>query len=91
MRRRGVAPRQILALYLSEAALLSTGGGLVGLAAGIGIAQALRLFVHGLPVHTPPVFVVLALAVSFLVGLLSGILPARRAASLDPVMALAAE
>jgi len=47
--------------------------------------------VPGLPVHTPTEFVVAAIGVSLLTGLASGVLPARRAASLDPVDALRAE
>ena len=78
-------------LFLSEAVLLSTLGGLLGLALGMGAAQALRLYVPALPVHTPPEFVLIAMAVSFAVGIASGLLPARRAAVLDPVEALAAE
>ncbi|MBD3163002.1 MAG: FtsX-like permease family protein [Candidatus Eisenbacteria bacterium] len=87
----GATPRQILRLYLGEAALLSTIGGILGLATGIGLAQAIHLLVPALPVHTPVEYVVLALGVSTSVGVLSGILPARRAAAMDPVEALAAE
>jgi putative ABC transport system permease protein len=47
--------------------------------------------VPGLPIETPLVFVGAALATSLGVGLLSGVLPARRAASLDPIEALRAE
>ncbi len=78
-------------LFLGEAALLSTLGGVLGLLVGMGLAQLLRLAVPGLPVQTPVLYVALALGVSATVGLLSGILPARRAAALDPVEALAAE
>jgi putative ABC transport system permease protein len=85
----GATPRQILGLFLAEAAILSTGGGILGLAFGLGIAALLDT--AGLPMHTPVLFVVLALVVSLSVGLLSGILPARRAARLDPVEALGAE
>jgi putative ABC transport system permease protein len=60
-------------------------------AAGIGIGQALRLALPGLPVRTLPEYILAALALSFAVGLLSGALPARRAAGLDPVEALRAE
>lgn len=85
----GATPRQILSLYLAEAAILSTGGGLLGLALGLGLAAVLRGF--GIPTHTPVLFVGLAIVVSMLVGLTSGILPARRASRLDPVVALGAE
>ncbi|MCA9728746.1 MAG: ABC transporter permease [Candidatus Eisenbacteria bacterium] len=87
----GAAPRQILMLYLGEAILLATTGGALGLVAGIGLAQLLHLFVPALPIHTPLRYVVAVLAISFVVGVLSGILPARRAARLDPVQALAAD
>ena len=87
----GATPTQILLLFLSEAALLSTLGGALGLGLGIGLAQLLHLYVPALPVKTPMEFVFLALAVSLVVGLVSGLLPARRAASLDPLVALTAE
>ncbi len=87
----GATPGQILLLFLSEATLLSTLGGVLGLLAGIGVAQLLHHYVPALPVRTPPEFVLLALAVSFLTGLLSGLLPAQRVSRLDPVAALAAE
>jgi len=87
----GASPRQILSLFLAEAILLSLAGGVVGLLFGVGLARLLHVFVPALPVKTPTEFVVLALAVSFAVGLFSGILPARRAAAMDPVEALAAE
>jgi putative ABC transport system permease protein len=87
----GATSQQILVLYLSEAAILSTAGGVLGLAAGLSLAGLLHLALPGLPVRIPLEFVLLALLVSMLAGLLSGILPARRAARLDPIEALAAE
>jgi putative ABC transport system permease protein len=87
----GATSGQILLLFLAEAALLSTSGGILGVATGLGLAQALHLYVPALPVHTPMEYVVAALAVSLVVGLVSGLFPARRAASLDPVVALTAE
>ena len=71
--------------------MLSVTGGALGVAVGMGLAAVLRRVVPGLPVSTPGRFVLMALAVSLVVGLLSGVLPARRAASLDPVEALRAE
>ena len=87
----GATPRQILWLYLSEAALISIAGGVLGLVVGMGLAQLIRAAVPALPVQTPIPYVVLAMVVSLAVGLTSGFLPARRAAAMDPVEALAAE
>jgi putative ABC transport system permease protein len=87
----GAGPGQILGLFLLEAALLSTIGGACGVAAGMATAWTIKLFLPGLPVHTPFGYVVAALLVSLAVGLVSGALPARRAARLDPVEALHAE
>jgi putative ABC transport system permease protein len=87
----GASPGQVLTVFLLEAALLACAGGVLGVASGLGVAEGLRWLVPGLPVRTPASFVLAALAVSLAVGLLSGVLPARRAAALDPVVALHAE
>jgi putative ABC transport system permease protein len=87
----GAGSGQILGLFLFEAALLSLVGGALGVAVGAGIARAIRLALPGLPVHTPVRYVGFALAVSLAVGLASGVLPARRAARMDPVRALREE
>lgn len=87
----GATSRQILLLFLSEAVLLSTLGGILGVGIGLGVARLLQLYLPALPVHTPIEYVFLALGISLVVGLASGLLPARRASNLDPVVALAAE
>ena len=79
----------ILGLILTEAGLLALGGALLGLAAGAGGAALLgRLYPRldfSAPGWAPPAALLLALGM----GLLFGALPARRAARLDPVAALA--
>src|SRR5512139_101640 len=90
-RALGASRAQVQALFLAEAAALATVGGMAGVAIGLGVGGALRLVVPGLPVETPLRFVLAGLAVSVLTGLVSGVAPARRAASLDPIEALRAE
>ena len=87
----GARRQTILGLFLGEAVALAAIGGLVGLLLGIGLAQMIGLFVPALPVHTPLSFVLLAEALAAAIGLAAGVLPARRAARLDPVEALRAE
>ena len=91
VRAIGASAGQVAALFLAESAIVALAGGLAGLAVGFGIGAALRWAVPGLPVETPLGFVAAALGVSVGVGLLSGVLPARRAARLDPIEALRAE
>ena len=87
----GATPSQILLIFLAEALMLSVTGGAVGVAGGFGIAAVIRLLFPGLPFSTPILYVFAALVTSLVVGLASGVLPARRAARLDPVDALRSE
>ena len=91
LRALGARRSQVLGLFLGEAVVLSAVGGLAGLALGIGTAWTLHTLIHALPVHTTLKFVLLAEGVSLFIGLAAGVLPARRAARLDPVEALRAE
>ncbi|MCB1724439.1 MAG: ABC transporter permease [Gammaproteobacteria bacterium] len=88
LRALGAQRRQVILLFLGEAVALSVAGGLVGLVAGAGGAWLIGAAIPGLPTHVAWGFVALALAISFVIGLLAGVLPASRAARLDPVAAL---
>jgi putative ABC transport system permease protein len=87
----GATRDQIQKLFLLEAVLLTTLGGTLGAAAGILMALLLRSAVPGLPIQISPTFLIAALTVSFVTGMISGVAPARRAADLEPVEALRAE
>lgn len=91
LRALGARRGEVMMFFLLQASLLATAGGALGVLVGLGIIQLLHFAVPGLPVSTPIEYVVAALALSFVVGLLSGVLPARRAAGLDPIEALRAE
>jgi putative ABC transport system permease protein len=84
----GVTQGQVVAVFLVEAAVLATAGGGLGLLSGLGAGQVLQGFYPEFSFRPPAWGIPAALGVSSLVGLVFGILPARKAARLDPVMAL---
>ena len=84
----GAAPRQIIVLILTEAVMLSALGAGAGLLLGELGSLLIRQAFPVLPAY-PPVWALLtALAVALVAGLLFSLMPARRAARLDPVLAL---
>ena len=84
----GAPSRQVLLLFLTEAAALSLLGGVLGLLVGLaGNAVIARLF-PSFPIQAPLWAVAAAIGVALLTGLVFGVLPARRAARLDPVQSL---
>ena len=72
-----------------EAALLSSAGGLVGVAIGIGGTHLVQALYPSFPMEPPAWAMPAAVVVSLSVGIVFGALPARRASRLDPVAALA--
>jgi putative ABC transport system permease protein len=83
----GAAKRYILMQFLTESIIVSLGGGLLGILVGVSIPLAASLFA-GIDVPISGVAIAVAFGVSFLVGLAFGMLPANRAASLNPTEAL---
>ncbi|HJT18813.1 MAG TPA: FtsX-like permease family protein, partial [Thermoanaerobaculia bacterium] len=84
----GARRRDILLQFLTEALILGSVGSLVGVAIGMGIPLMLRAFVSKFTVEVSPLSAVLAFAFSSLVTLLFGVVPAYRAAQLNPTEAL---
>jgi putative ABC transport system permease protein len=84
----GARNRQILALFLTEAACLSLLGACVGIAFGAGGIWLMKILFPVLDFAAPPWASASAVGVAVASGLVFGILPARRAAALDPVNAL---
>jgi macrolide transport system ATP-binding/permease protein len=85
----GARTSNILQQFITEAVIVSAIGGVIGVAGGLGIAWALRIF--GTPIQFSPWPVALAFGCAFATGLVFGFMPARKAAHLDPVVALSAD
>lgn len=85
----GASTASIRAAFLTEAALLSVAGALTGFALGHLGAWGVRLTWPLLPAWPPDWAVIAALGTALGTGIAFGVLPARRAAALDPVQALA--
>jgi putative ABC transport system permease protein len=83
----GAKARHILLQFLVEAIVLSTAGGILGALLGVGAAMLIGRLA-GWPILISPSAIALALIFSSAVGLLFGVYPARRAAGLDPIVAL---
>jgi putative ABC transport system permease protein len=88
LRAMGARRGQILKLFLVEAVLLSSVGGLIGLAVSWLATQLVMFWYPTFPAQPPLWAVALSLALSLTVGALFGVLPARGASRLDPVIAL---
>jgi putative ABC transport system permease protein len=86
----GARRRDILRQFLVEAATLSTLGALVGIVLGVVIAKIIE-WKTPLPAEVAPWSIVMATLLGCIVGIISGVYPARRAASLDPIEALRKE
>jgi putative ABC transport system permease protein len=87
----GARQRDILAQFLIEAVLLTSIGGIVGIALGVGSAKLASRFIQSLPVAIAWWSLALSFGVSAAVGVFFGVFPARRAGRLDPVVALRTE
>ncbi len=85
----GAPRKQILLLFLTESAFLSLIGAMIGLAVGLGGNRVLQVYFPDFPFVAPDWALWAAIGVALLTGILFGLMPARRAAKLNPVNALA--
>ncbi len=84
----GAARRDVLEQFLAEAVLISLAGGVAGILIGVAIPLSVQFFTDEIQIPISPVSIMVAFTVSLLVGLIFGILPANRAARLNPTEAL---
>lgn len=86
----GAKKGHILGQFLTEAAVLTSLGGLIGVAAGIVLAEVISK-ISGTPVSISAVAAVIAVVFSMVIGILFGLLPSYKAANLKPIDALRRE
>ncbi len=84
----GASRRDILQQFLLEAMMLSLIGGVAGILVGVAMPLSVQFFAEGIRIPISITSIVVAFAVSCLVGLVFGLLPANRAARLNPTEAL---
>ncbi len=87
----GARTRNILQQFMIEALVVSLIGGAIGVVLGLGSAWLVGHFFPNTPVAYTLFPVILAFGSAFAIGLIFGFLPARKAAYLDPVIALQSE
>jgi len=83
----GARAADILVQFLIEAVTLSAIGGAIGIAGGVGFSQAVASL-KNMPTVTPVGWIIVAVASSALIGIVSGFYPAWKASKLDPIEAL---
>lgn len=91
----GAKRKDILKQFLAEAVIITFAGGIAGIAIGTGLSYIVSIVANSLgfawKFHLSPQYIILAVSVSVLVGLISGIYPARAASRLEPIVALKKE
>ena len=83
----GAKKKRILSQFLTEAAVLTSLGGIIGVISGIGLAQLISTMVQ-IPVAIDVTAIIISVVFSMLIGVLFGLLPAVKAANLNPIEAL---
>jgi putative ABC transport system permease protein len=84
----GAGRRAVRTQFLMEASIISVFGGILGILVGVGIPWTAQQFVEGMRIPIPTLAIVIAFLVSFLVGVVFGLIPAERASKLNPTEAL---
>ena len=83
----GAKKRRIRMQFLTEAAVLTSLGGLIGVGTGVGLAELISNMME-IPVAISVPAILIAVVFSMLIGVVFGILPAVKAANLNPIEAL---
>ncbi len=91
MKALGCTDRRIASIFLTEAGIVGTAGGILGFLAGLALAQFIGIRIFNIPVSVKPEVFLLTILTSILIAFIGSILPVRRALSIDPVITLRGE
>jgi putative ABC transport system permease protein len=91
LRAIGAEQQVIFSLFLSEAVILSVLGGAGGVLLGVSLVRLVSSFLPALPVQLAWSYISAAFLISVLIGIAAGVMPAIKAARLNPLQALRAE
>lgn len=83
----GATRKDISQQFISEAVTISVSGGIIGVLFGVGLCYSIEWF-SGIKTIITPISVIISFTISILVGLVSGIMPAKKASKQDPVESL---
>jgi len=93
MKAIGATSKDVLSLFLVEAATISLIGGILGVLAGVAVSVAVgtfisRFIIADMPLVITPEVLIGGLIIALMAGVISGLYPARRAAKMRPIEAL---
>ena len=91
LRAIGAERKDIFRMFLTEALVLSLAGGCLGVLFGIFVVQLIAMTVPALPVQLAWLYIIVTVVVSVFIGMITGVIPAIKAARLNPLEALRAE
>lgn len=88
LRAMGASRSQIQRIFLWQGAIVGVAGSVFGTLMGLGLLALFKLAPLTFTIETPPALIVRACVIALVTGLLAAVLPARRAARLDPAVAI---
>jgi len=91
MKALGCGDKRLAAIFLAEAGVTGTAGGVIGYFIGLSLSQLIGMEIFGMQVSVKPELLVLTVLISVFIAAFASLLPIRHAISIDPVVILRGE
>lgn len=88
LRAMGASASQIQRVFLWQGAIVGLSGSILGTAMGLGLLGLFKMAPLTFTIETPPALIIRACVIALVTGLVAAVVPARRAAKLDPAVAI---